>query len=717
MQLSFGSNPNMAPGQVSFGNDAVDTDANVQPSTTTIRTNTDGSRDITHKTSYTADQTPPSGFNFNSSYNNTALAAPVAPVAPQQGQLGSGTGMGIMPETTPAAAPAPVQTFGQVAQPPVQSIPQVPQPGPGVQVAGPMVPGVVGAAPQPPAAARPVAPAPLAPPAAGASAEGTAGEAEAQAAQQRGQANPYAIMQNDPVVSDQVRQQHMDILNNNADIRVAAAKSGDTNLPIDVRHMFAMQTADLSRYNMEEQKAKAKVATMSTAEIAKTLQKNNPEGSWTRYLITGILGLTGLNQMEANKLGLGDKTMPVRDPQTGASGMIRVSPNGTPTMGINSNGTVMSHEELTNFYAQAAQKKVAAATTSTQDVENKEGVKGRVVTEHLPDGRTKTYVESGGKQYDYTSAWKPVAIGTAQAKAEIVTAETPKREEAKQGVKLKYAGPIAATTASAREVGEFNAKNGTNLGFKVYGTGDNKHTVLVDKSTGRQVDPNNISAPAAVTLPPGAPPAVAAPVISADNRGILPPPVKYPELGDRRPDGTVISNPATLAAARKDYEEKQKVGLAGQTKVAEVAAKDITEKLNLAQQLQSDVALAKDAIDTNKVYLGGGANTAIRAYYHLNPLATQPEEMVNTNRIMTLTKEENLKTLASMIKGSFSDKDMAYINRHTITENTDPKEIRKWLDHYEQATIKAYNNQASAFNNPTAAAPVLNMAPKVIKLD
>ena len=724
MQLSFGPTPNVAPGQVSFGGDAGDTDANVQPSTTTIKTNSDGSRDVTHKTSYTADQAPQSGFSFNSSYNNAAPTAPVAPAAPQQGQLGSGTGMGIMPEAAPVAPAALAQTFGQAAQPTTQSIPQVPEPGPGVQVAGPMVAGAAGGAPQPqpqpPAAPAPVAPTQLAPPAAGASAEGNAGEAEAQAAQSTGQANPYAIMQNDPAVADQVRQQHMDILNNNSDIRVAAAKSGDTNLPMDVRHMFAMQTADLSRYNMEQQKAKEKVATMTPSEISRVLQKDHPDGSWTRYLITGILGLTGLNRMEANKLGLGDKTMPVRDPTTGASGMIRVSPDGTPTMGINSDGTMMDHKELTNFYAQAAQKKVAAAKAGAEYL-GPNGEKGRLVTRNLPDGSTDTYIEHGGKRItgEAAQAWTPMSVENAAAKAEKqtteqgrraekTTTETGIRKETGAQINQNYAGATGFNRAAGQTAGKLSVEQNTVIPFAQQRTGAVVNTPPVSGNAPSPVAPGDqATAPGINVAPPGAGPLPTNASLNPATGAMLSSSqliAGKPHLGDPG-----INSPADLKAATKQWEENNKITQDAQKEVAKVAAKDITAKLNQAQALQAEVQNAHTWIDSGKTYFGGGANTIARTYYRHMPLVEQDEEMANTNRIMTLTKQENLQNLASMVKGSFSDKDMTYINQHTITENTNPKEVKKWLDHYNEVTIKAYNNQAAALKNPAAAGEALTV--------
>ena len=672
MQLSFGSTPNIAPGQVRFGGDAGDIDANVQPSTTTIKTNSDGSRDVTHKTSYTADQAPQSGFSFNSPYNNIA---PTAPVAPQQGQLGSGTGMGIMPEAAPVASEAPVQTFGQTAQPTTQSIPQAP---------------------------APVAPTQLAPPAAGASSEGNAGEAEAQAAQSTGQANPYAIMQNDPAVADQVRQQHMDILNNNSDIRVAAAKSGDTNLPMDVRHMFAMQTADLSKYNMEQQKAKEKVATMTPAEIAKTLQKDHPDGSWTRYLITGILGLTGLNQMEANKLGLGDKTMPVRDPTTGASGMIRVSPDGTPTMGINSDGTMMDHKELTNFYAQASQKKVAAATTSTQDVENASGVKGRVITEHLQDGRTKTYVESGGKQFDYTSAWKPVAITTAAEKAVIQTTEQGKRAEkttTETGIRKEtgaqinqnYAGATGFNRAAGQTAGKLSVETGAPVPYTQQRTG-----AVVNRPPVFGNAPGPV-APAAQTTAPGinVPPPSAGPLPT--NASLNPAPGQLPISAPYNP---AVENPL-------QYKERLKREGAALSAVAKKSA----ETVATAGQVADTIDNAQHAIDLldSGVHNISPYGPKIQKLEQYKP-GEVPPQVTNTKTIMDMVRSIGGAASQAAIKGHLTNQELTFLTENK-PDGTDPKYTRQWLEKSIKTLRKAQAQaQAQVTSGGTAENPVTTTA-------
>lgn len=68
------------------------------------------------------------------------------------------------------------------------------------------------------------------------------------------------------------------------------------------------------------------------------------------------------------------------------------------------------------LHGQGAAGGKVKSDVSTQDVE-RNGVAGRVVTEHR-GGRTQTYVESGGKRYEYDTSWQPRSIATAASKAD-----------------------------------------------------------------------------------------------------------------------------------------------------------------------------------------------------------------------------------------------------------------------------------------------------------
>jgi hypothetical protein len=101
-------------------------------------------------------------------------------------------------------------------------------------------------------------------------------------------------------------------------------------------------------------------------------------------------------------------------------------------------------------------------------------LKGRLVSE-IKNGHSTTVFESGGTSYDLKNI-KPESIATAAAK-----------EEAKQGIQLKYTGPIAYTKSGADFAGKFNAENGTNIGYQTEQPG----SPLIDKNTGMVITPDS----------------------------------------------------------------------------------------------------------------------------------------------------------------------------------------------------------------------------------
>lgn len=158
-----------------------------------------------------------------------------------------------------------------------------------------------------------------------------------------------------------------------------------------------------------------------TKELTK---KSGDEGSYMKMFLYQLMNWTGLAKDEAIKLGMGTKFetgMRVNDAGQIEYGLVKVDGRGTPLSGIKADGTDMTYAETVSFATQATgQKGLAKADVSTQDVEMG-GMKGRVVTQNLPGGMTRTYVESGGRQYPYSAGWKPVSIATAAAKVDYAT--------------------------------------------------------------------------------------------------------------------------------------------------------------------------------------------------------------------------------------------------------------------------------------------------------
>jgi hypothetical protein len=166
---------------------------------------------------------------------------------------------------------------------------------------------------------------------------------------------------------------------------------------------------------------------------------------------------------------------------------------------------------------------------------------------------------------------------------------------------------------------------------------------------------------------------------------------------------------AQLAAARKAQEQQAVGDVKTQQEIlgerGKTAAKTIDEKLTLLNSIQTEVHRGIDNIDNNKVLFGGGTNALLRANDRLNPLKTQSDEYRNTADILKLTQQENLTNLASLLKGSFSDKDMVFINQNKINENSSPAQVKRWLESYERAATRAYEQQATSVNTGTGSSP------------
>jgi hypothetical protein len=190
-----------------------------------------------------------------------------------------------------------------------------------------------------------------------------------------------------------------------------------------------------------------------------------------KAFLYSLIGFESGAKDVVNRMGLGATWQQYRD-ANGNPVLVRVAADGLPLEAVDQNGQALSREQLVQFGGVGAGSKFKP-DVSTQDVE-KGDIKGRVVTE-TRNGRTNTFVESGGKRYAYDSSWKPVSIGVAGAKA-----------EATKAVEMRYAGPIAYTKAGADFAGRFNAENGTNIGYQTQTPG----APLVDLNTGQRIVPN-----------------------------------------------------------------------------------------------------------------------------------------------------------------------------------------------------------------------------------
>lgn len=259
-----------------------------------------------------------------------AQAQPVAempqPVTPEQPQ--------------PVAQPQP-QAVQQPAVPVAPEQPQLPQPGPGVQVAGPTQ--------MPPSA-------PAAPAAAPAMSMQERIAAAAQRAQERaGTAQPGQLPAASVGSLQQVAQQQVTptfesrFTEAATDISKLDQLRKDETLTKEQRLLAGKQAQELLNRELGPIKAKEEVANMSEMEIARLLKSKSEEGSWGKLLLLGFVSPT-LAAKEAAKLGLNDQWTA----STTADGtpVLVKTRDGVPIEGVNgTTGKALSPKELVSAAA------------------------------------------------------------------------------------------------------------------------------------------------------------------------------------------------------------------------------------------------------------------------------------------------------------------------------------------------------------------------------
>lgn len=212
------------------------------------------------------------------------------------------------------------------------------------------------------------------------------------------------------------------------------ALRNDESAPQWIRERAGNRAFELMDAEVKQKQAADQVKTLVAAAgagdrkasntIARELQ--NQEGSWLKMLLLGFIS-PQLAGEEAVKLGFGNKWTQGYDAE-GKSALIQVNAKGLPLKGYDAQGNELAVESLP-AYMTGGKAGMTKADVSTQDVE-RNGQAGRVITQHMPNGQTKTMVESGGKLFPYDTSWKPRSISTALDKRQQELA-----------LKLHYVGP------------------------------------------------------------------------------------------------------------------------------------------------------------------------------------------------------------------------------------------------------------------------------------
>lgn len=504
----------------------------------------------------------------------------------QQAQAAQAQQVAEMPQ--PVEQPQP-QAVQQPVAPVAPEMPQLPQPGPGVQVAGPtqMPPQETGQGIRMPAPAAPQQAAP----------QMTMEEriaAAAQRAQERaGTAQPGQMPSASVGSLQQVAQQQVTpafetrFTEASNDISKLDQLRKDETLTKEQRMLAGKQAQELLTRELGPVKAKEEVANMSEMEIARLLKSKSEEGSWGKLLLLGFVSPT-LAAKEAAKLGLNDQWSTGRD-EDGNPVLIKTR-DGVPVEGISgATGKKLSAKELLSAAGSAPGK--VKPDVSMQDVE-KGGQAGRVVTTYDAQNRPRTMVESGGKMFPYDSTWKPRAISTAAAKVDYqLTSDLYK----------KHSGNVIDMLKDYETIRGPLTPEGRNEFFQKYGYGSTLPAAqqtpgAAPATTASGAVAQPITQPGAVAQPitqsaaPAAPvvPGAPAPAPAAVARPAAPvvpgaPAAPGGGVGVGAPIGSLQTQQAlNKAAGEAEIQRKKEIAVAEQKPPAEakgkVAAKDVNNQ-------------------------------------------------------------------------------------------------------------------------------------------
>lgn len=250
--------------------------------------------------------------------------------------------------------------------------------------------------------------------------------------------------------------------------------SKDPTLPDWLKDRSRNRAADLIIEQRKEAQAQKEASELDENKIARIMRERRGEGSRVKGMLYAAFGLTDLANEEKYKLGIGtDKA----DTINGEPVVIKVAANGKAIDGINAvTGKELTAKEIAMYNSTLGGALGKGASVSAEVyVDQKTGKRYR---SGVDSSGKAAYVSvaGGGKFSGDERDLVPQSIGTAAAKAEATNA-----------VELRYTGPKAYTRAGADFAGEFNAKNGTNIGY----ASETPGAPLIDKNTGQVVVPDS----------------------------------------------------------------------------------------------------------------------------------------------------------------------------------------------------------------------------------
>jgi hypothetical protein len=470
-------------------------------------------------------------------------------------------------------------------------------------------------------------------------------------------ANDFIRLQNDPAALTKLRY--------------------DQNAPEWVRTLASQKELQDLRHKDETVKVQQKIQTAIENNDGRTIanmisprKKDTDEGSIAKAFLFSLIGFQSGAAAEVEKMGLKDKWDIARLGEADVT--VKYNPRGEAKDAIYTSGPMagqrVSDADLAMLNGEGAAGGKAKSDVSTQDVE-RNGVAGRVVTEHR-NGRTQTFVESGGKRFAYDTTWQPRSIATAASKADYGLITDLRKKFGTNAIDAmseyqKYKGPL-----DERSRAEF---------LNLYGF----NAATPTGQTPAPVQLPNVNTPAPAPTAPNVP-GTAQQNQGQANRPNMATPGAIQPVVPTQPVNAPAAAPATAPATNlttpiAQLETNQQAQATGQ--------KEITKKTGEIVAMSQDTRNLIKSIDKAETLLESGAHNVgsyLSGVVGRGPIAQaiggqlETSDAKNTKLILDTVNKlatEGLKTLGS----NPSTADLKFWTENKPNGATDPEVMKEWI--------------------------------------
>ena len=258
------------------------------------------------------------------------------------------------------------------------------------------------------------------------------------------------------------------------DPRMVAEMAFDPNAPKWVRGVAEQHLSNFVDQKRAEKAAQELFAKAQESgdmrPVMREAQRSGSEGSWVKYLLFQGMNLHAAADLEANKLGLKNRTTAAIGPN-GESGMITVDGNGNPVSGVRADGTAITGTKLLEWASSQGNKTVPAQGPAGESGVLTYNAQGAPVGGVRADGTAITGKElyawaaqgplNQGNRYTSTEGIHTVP-GTGQQVVKIVDNRTAKTwwQDVKTGEKYTgSANPVPQRVTTHQLVSDINYLN------------------------------------------------------------------------------------------------------------------------------------------------------------------------------------------------------------------------------------------------------------------